>query len=136
MTDIELTIDRVGHQGDGVADTPRGPVFVPLTLPGEVVRARVNDGRAEQVEILQPSPDRVAPVSPHYGVCGGCSLQHWATGPYLDWRRDQVVQVLARERIETEVEPAVAVPPASRRRLALHARRKPDGGVALGFKGR
>lgn len=136
MTDLELTIDRVGHQGDGVADTPHGPVFVPLTLPGELVRARVSDGRADQVEILQPSPDRIAPVSPHYGVCGGCSLQHWAAGPYLDWKRDQIVQVLARERIETEVESTVPVPPGSRRRLALHARRKADGSVALGFKSR
>ena len=127
---------RVGGQGDGVAETPAGPVFVPLTLPGETVRGEVGDGRIDMAEIVEASPDRVVPVSPHYGDCGGCSLQHWAAEPYLRWKRDQVVAALARERIETEVEATVATPPGSRRRLALHARRGPDGGAILGFKAR
>ncbi|KQW83866.1 class I SAM-dependent RNA methyltransferase [Brevundimonas sp. Root1279] len=131
-----LTITRVGGQGDGIAQGPDGPVFAPLTLPGETVRAEVRDGRAEQVEILTPSPDRVAPLSPHYGDCGGCSLQHWATEPYLEWKREQVRLALARERIEAEVEPTVAVPQGSRRRVALHVRRGPDGRAILGFKAR
>lgn len=135
MTTI-LTIARVAGQGDGVAETPAGPVFAPLTLPGEVVRGEVQDGRLESVEVLEASPDRVAPLSPHYGDCGGCSLQHWANGPYLAWKRDQVVAALARERIETEVEATVAVPAGTRRRLALHARRLADGRVVLGFKAR
>lgn len=131
-----LTITRVGGQGDGIAETPVGPVFAPLTLPGETVRAEVRDGRAEAVEIVTASPDRVAPISPHYGDCGGCSLQHWASAPYLDWKREQVRLALGREGIEAEIEPAVAVPPGTRRRLALHARRAPDGRVILGFKAR
>nr|WP_315053943.1 class I SAM-dependent RNA methyltransferase [uncultured Brevundimonas sp.] len=131
-----LSIERVGGQGDGVAQTPAGPVFASLTLPGEVVRARVIDGRAEEIEIVSPSPERVAPVSPQYGDCGGCSLQHWASGPYLEWKREQVRLALARERIETEIEPTVATPPGTRRRLALHARRGVDGEVVLGFKAR
>lgn len=131
-----LRIDRVGGQGDGIADTPSGPVFAPLTLPGETVRAQVVEGRAEAVEIVEASPDRIAAVSPQYGECGGCSLQHWAHGPYLAWKREQVRQALARERIDTEIEPTVAVPAGSRRRLALHARRGPDGRAILGFKAR
>ena len=131
-----LTIARMGGQGDGIADTPDGPVFAPLTLPGEVVRGALRDGRLEAVEIVTASPDRIEPVSPHYGDCGGCSLQHWAAGPYLDWKREQVRLALAREGIESEIEAAVAVPPASRRRLALHARRGEDGRVVLGFKAR
>ena len=71
----ELEIERIGAQGDGIAD---GRLFVPLTLPGERVSARVEGDRAEVVELLRASPDRIAPVSPHYGDCGGCSLQHWA----------------------------------------------------------
>lgn len=131
-----LTIARMAGQGDGVAETPDGPVFAPLTLPGETVRGEVRDARMEGVEVVEASPDRVAPVSPHYGECGGCSLQHWASGPYLAWKRDQVIASLARERIETEVEATVAVPPGTRRRLALHARRLADGRVVLGFKAR
>ena len=131
-----LTIARVGAQGDGIAETPAGPVFVPLTLPGETVRGEVREGRLEAVEILTPSPERIAPVSPHYGDCGGCSLQHWAAAPYLEWKREQVRLALAREGIEAEIEPTVATPPGSRRRLALHARRGADGRAILGFKAR
>ncbi len=133
---MTLKIARVAGQGDGVAETPGGPVFVPLTLPGETVRGEVRDGRMDGGVIVEASPDRIAPVSPHYGDCGGCSLQHWASGPYLDWKRQQVIATLAREGIETEVEATVAVPSGSRRRLALHARRLEDGRVVLGFKAR
>lgn len=131
-----LRIDRIGGQGDGIAETPSGTVFAPLTLPGETVCAEVREGRAELVEIVEASPDRIAPVSPQYGDCGGCSLQHWAHGPYLEWKREQVRLALAREKIETEIEPTVAAPAASRRRVALHARRGPDGRAILGFKAR
>lgn len=131
-----LTIARVGGQGDGIAETPAGPVFAPLTLPGEVVRGEVREGRLENGEILSASPERIAPVSPQYGDCGGCSLQHWADGPYLDWKREQVRLALARERIETDLQETVATPPGSRRRLALHARRGEDGRAILGFKAR
>lgn len=129
-------IARIAGQGDGVAETPAGPVFAPLTLPGELIRAEVKDGRAEAVEVLEPSAERIAPVSPQYGDCGGCSLQHWAAEPYLGWKREQVRLALARERIETEIEATVAVPAGTRRRLALHARRLADGRVVLGFKAR
>ena len=132
----ELTIARVAGQGDGVAETPAGPVFAPLTLPGEHIRAEVRDGRAEAIEILTPSPDRIAPVSPQYGDCGGCSLQHWASQPYLEWKREQVRLALARERIETEIAPTIATPPGARRRLALHARKDPNGRAVIGFKAR
>jgi 23S rRNA (uracil1939-C5)-methyltransferase len=128
----ELLIDQIGGQGDGVS---RGPVFTPLTLPGERVLARVEGDRGELVEVLQPSPERVAPVSPHYGECGGCALQHWAAEPYLAWKREQVRLALGREGLETEIAPTVPCPPASRRRLALHAR-PGRGGALLGFKAR
>ena len=131
-----LTITRVGGQGDGIAQTPAGPIFAPLTLPGETVRGVVREGRLEDIEIVTPSADRVAPVSPQYGDCGGCSLQHWATGPYLDWKREQVRLALAREGIEADIGAAVAVAPGTRRRLALHARPGPDGRAILGFKAR
>ncbi|HEX6860102.1 MAG TPA: class I SAM-dependent RNA methyltransferase [Caulobacteraceae bacterium] len=128
----ELEIEKIGAQGDGVAD---GPVFVPLTLPGERVAARVQGDRAELVEVLRASPERIAPVSPHYGECGGCSLQHWAHGPYLAWKAEQLRLALGRERIETDILPPFAAAPGTRRRLALHAR-KGKGGAEIGFKAR
>ncbi len=128
-----LEIERVGAQGDGVA---AGPVFAPLTLPGETVRALVAGDRAEDVQILRPSPERVTPPCPHFGACGGCALQHWARAPYLDWKRGQVAAALAREGIEAEILPAFAAPPGSRRRMALHARPDDGGRARLGFKAR
>lgn len=133
--EVVLEIDRVGAQGDGMA---KGPVFVPLTLPGEEARVRRDGDRAVLQDLLRPSPERIEPVCPHFGACGGCALQHWAQGPYLAWKTDQIVQALARERIETQVLPAFAAPPASRRRWALHARpgKGRHGPARLGFKAR
>lgn len=131
-----LTIARMGHQGDGIAETPNGLVFVPGALPGEVISAEVKDGRAEQFDLLEPSLDRRPIHSETYAECGVAPMQHWADEPYLAWKREVVIQTLAREGIETEVEATVAVPQASRRRLALHARSGPGGRVLLGFKAR
>lgn len=131
-----LTIARMGHQGDGIAETPQGFVFVPGALPGEVISAEVKDGRVEAFDLIEASPDRRPIHSETYAECGVAPLQHWADEPYLAWKREVVVQTLAREGIETEVEATVAVPQASRRRLALHARSGPGGRVLLGFKAR
>ena len=125
----------MGAQGDGVAQGPSGrPVYVPITLPGERVRARLAGDWAQEVELLAASPERVEPPCPHFGVCGGCALQHWAHGPYLQWKVEQVRQTLARERLETEILPPFAAAPGSRRRLALHARPGRMGEARLGYK--
>ncbi len=128
----ELEIERIGAQGDGIA---AGPVFIPLTLPGERVAAVIEGQRGEIGEIRRASPERIEPVCPHFGACGGCALQHWAHGPYLAWKADQVRLALGRERIETEILTPFAAEPGTRRRLALHAR-KGKGGALIGFKGR
>jgi 23S rRNA (uracil1939-C5)-methyltransferase len=128
----DLTIDAIGGQGDGLA---AGPIFVPLTLPGEQVRVRLSKDRAEIEAILVASADRIEPACRHFGDCGGCALQHWAPEPYLDWKREQIRLALGRERIETDIMDAFAARPGSRRRLALHARRE-GGRVRLGFKAR
>ncbi|MGR4865062.1 class I SAM-dependent RNA methyltransferase [Caulobacter sp. LARHSG274] len=127
----ELRIEAIGAQGDGRASGN----FIPLTLPGERIIAQMSGVRGELLEVLEASPDRVAPPCPHFGVCGGCALQHWSAQPYLDWKREQVRIQLSHEGLETEILPTFASPPASRRRVALHARGG-KGGVRLGFKER
>jgi 23S rRNA (uracil1939-C5)-methyltransferase len=129
----DFQIERVGTQGDGIA---RGQVFVAGALAGERVRAEVVGERARLLEILSPSPERVDPPCPHFGDCGGCALQHWASAPYLAWKAEQIRLALARERIETEILTPFAVAPGSRRRLALHARKGSAGRAAVGFKAR
>jgi 23S rRNA (uracil1939-C5)-methyltransferase len=128
----ELEILRIGSQGDGIAS---GPVFTPLTLPGEIARVEVQGERGEVIALLVPSPDRIAPACVHYGDCGGCALQHWADQPYLAWKAEQVRLELEREGLETEIRPTVASPPGVRRRLAVHARRVGKE-VVIGFKAR
>jgi 23S rRNA (uracil1939-C5)-methyltransferase len=128
---VELTIEAVGGEGDGVA---AGPVFVPFTLPGERVRAAGSGERRSLVEVLSASADRVTPPCPHFGVCGGCALQHWATAPYLAWKVERLAGTLARQRIETEILPAFAAAPGTRRRLALHARKGGRDAARLGYK--
>jgi 23S rRNA (uracil1939-C5)-methyltransferase len=135
----ELTIDAVGAQGDGLSRNAegKGAAFVPLTLPGERVLAKMEGARGEVAEILSASPDRVTPPCRHFGTCGGCALQHWAAEPYSAWKGEQIRLQLSMEGLETEILPTFAAPPASRRRVALHARKGPKGaGALLGFKER
>ena len=133
---VELCIASLGAQGDGVGALADGrPAYVPFTLPGERVRAQVSGERGELEAVLQASAERVAPPCPHFGACGGCALQHFDHAPYLDWKVEQIRLALARERIETEFAPPFAAAPGSRRRLALHARKR-GRHVALGFKAR
>ena len=118
---LELTIDRLGAQGDGVADTASGPAFVPFTLPGERVEATEAGRRFRLDAVLTSSPQRQTPPCPHFGTCGGCDLQHADDALYTAFKRDVVVDALARVGLDTEIAPLVTCPPASRRRVALSA---------------
>jgi 23S rRNA (uracil1939-C5)-methyltransferase len=133
--ELEVEIARLGAQGDGVADGPEGPIFVPFTLPGELVRIAVEPetDRGDLLEVLTPSPDRIEPVCPHFGVCGGCALQHMEEGAYLRWKRDQAIAALRSRGLDAEIEPVRPVPLASRRRAALALGRTEDG-AALGYR--
>ncbi len=129
--EAELVIESVGGEGDGVA---AGPVFAPFTLPGERVLVRGAGQRRDLVRVIEASPERVAPPCPHFGVCGGCALQHWEQGAYLAWKVERLTATLARERIDTEILRPFAAPPGSRRRLTLHARAGRRDEARLGYK--
>ncbi|MGZ6017407.1 MAG: class I SAM-dependent RNA methyltransferase [Phenylobacterium sp.] len=133
----ELVIAEVGGEGDGFATAASGgPAFVPFTLPGERVLASGEGERRELLEVLAPSTQRIAPVCPHFGTCGGCALQHWDHAPYLAWKVDRLAGTLARQQIETEILPPFAAAPGTRRRVALHARRGTRDAAKLGYKAR
>jgi len=91
------------------------------------------------LEVLEPSSQRVTPVCGHFSLCGGCSLQHWDMDAYSAWKRDNVVSVLARAGLETEVRDILTTPPGTRRRVGLHARPVRQGKsvhAELGYKRR
>jgi len=127
-----VTITGLGHSGDGVAETPEGRVFVPYTLPGETVEIERTGARATAVRRRDDSPDRAAPICRHFGICGGCALQHMKSEAYLAWKREQVAAAFRQRGIETPVAPLVPLAPGTRRRAVFTAAREPRG-VAFGF---
>ena len=130
---VELLIGGLGWEGDGVA---QGPIYVPFTLPGERVLASGSGERRTLIEVLEPSPERVAPPCPHFQACGGCAFQHWAEAPYLAWKVERLAATLAHQHIETEILAPFAASPGTRRRLALHARKGNAQAARLGYKAR
>ena len=124
-------IERVGAQGDGVALVDGDSVFIPFTLQGERVTAVVDGGRGRLVDVVTPSADRILPVCRHFGVCGGCALQHMEGRAYRDWKTEQVRAAFAARGLDAEVGELI-VPEGGRRRVVLTARRDPDG-LHLGF---
>jgi 23S rRNA (uracil1939-C5)-methyltransferase len=127
-----LDIARLGAQGDGVSDTPSGPVFVPYALSGERVQADVHGERARLIAVMTPSPDRIAPVCRHFTHCGGCAMQHLRSPAYLAWKREVVIAAFASRGIDAPVAPVASVGVGARRRAAFSARRT-GRGVVLGF---
>ncbi len=118
-----VCVDRIGADGDGVAATESGKaLFLACTLPGERVQPGLlikrGDGFAADAAILDPSPDRVTPPCPHFGPCGGCTLQHWADAPYAAWKAGRAAAAIGLPNI-----PLARTPPATRRRMDLAIRR-------------
>jgi len=133
----ELAIDSIGHRGDGIARSESGDgLYVPFTLPGERVLAEVNGARGDLVEVIEPSSDRIVPVCPLFQTCGGCLLQHMAPAPYLEFKRQIIVNALKSHGIDREVETPVAIPTASRRRAVFSAKRLKTGRLVFGFAAR
>ncbi|HEX6001559.1 MAG TPA: RsmD family RNA methyltransferase [Hyphomicrobiaceae bacterium] len=126
----ELHITVLGAQGDGVAETDRGPRYVAFALPGERVVAEA--GEALPRLVSAPSPDRVPPICRHFGVCGGCVAQHMSDRLYAEWKREIVVEALRRRGLRPPVAPLQRVAAGTRRRAVLTARRGGDR-VELGY---
>ncbi|WP_425459258.1 23S rRNA (uracil(1939)-C(5))-methyltransferase RlmD [Fontibacillus phaseoli] len=99
----EVAIDIIGmnHDGEGVGRAEGYTLFVQGALPGEKVRVKVlktkkQYGYAKLLDVLTPSPDRVATPCPIYDQCGGCQLQHWSYAGQLAWKRQHVIDALER----------------------------------------
>jgi 23S rRNA (uracil1939-C5)-methyltransferase len=117
-----LEIKSLGSRGEGIANGPDGPIFVPYTLPSETVMAETAGNRGFASEILTPSPDRVAPFCRHFTSCGGCATQHMAPPLYANWKRGLLVTALQRAGLEAEIPALVDAHCAGRRRVTLHVR--------------
>jgi 23S rRNA (uracil1939-C5)-methyltransferase len=132
-----LLIDHVGHFGDGVALAGGQSVYVPYTLGGETVEVAAVPGRHPDrrrlLAVERASPERIAPFCQHFGVCGGCAIQHWETERYRAWKRDLVVGTLAQAKLDCEVDPLLDAHGRGRRRITLHARMGTHDVLKVGF---
>ncbi|MGA9091420.1 MAG: methyltransferase [Bradyrhizobium sp.] len=132
-----LSIDHVGHLGDGVAYADGQTIFVPYTLGGETVEVAPVPGhhpdRRRLLEVERASPQRITPFCQHFGTCGGCAIQHWETGRYRAWKRELVVETLAQAKIACDVHPLVDAHGLGRRRITLHARMGTHDVLKVGF---
>ena len=140
-----VQIDNLTHEGQGVARRDGKAVFVEGALPGEEVRCvytarRSRRDEARTVEILQAAPERVEPRCAHFGVCGGCALQHLQPESQLTvkqrWLLDSLTHI-------GKVEPAQLLEPMTgplwgyrrRARLGVKSVAK-KGRVLVGFRER
>lgn len=132
----ELSIDKVGHRGQGVGTDADGNVyFVPGAVPGDVVLVEHEGGKryrdATLVELRQPSPGRRDPACAHFNDCGGCDWLHWDYAEQLKAKDAMVTHVLARAGLEPKRrEPIAAAAAPTGYRNRIQVRRE---GSRLGF---
>ncbi len=132
---MTLTIERIGHLGDGIAQGPQGAVFVPQMLPGEVVTGDLTGDRLLNAKIVTPSTARVKPPCAHARACGGCLMQHASDAFVADWKTGIITGALAGQGLSAPMRPILTSPPRSRRRATLSGKRT-KGGAMIGFHGR
>jgi len=133
----QMTIARLGHRGDGIADGASGPIYIPYALPGETVTAEAVAGHPDRRHLLHvdtPSHERVAPICKHFTACGGCAMQHWSLAEYRLWKRGLVVEALAAVGLIAPVDGQIVDAHGDgRRRATLHARRGAHDMLEVGF---
>jgi 23S rRNA (uracil1939-C5)-methyltransferase len=125
-----LSLKEMGRHGEAVGDVEGRAVYVAYGLPGEEVEADISGAHAQLLEILVASPERIAPFCPHFGLCGGCQIQHWQAEPYRNWKRNLLVTALKNQNIAAEADALIDAQGEGRRRATLHVRKKQDAVVA------
>ena len=142
---IDVTLESWGRLGEAMARHNGEPVFVLGGIPGErvsveVLRVHRKYASATVVEVLDPSPGRVAPPCPYFGACTGCQWQHLDYGAQLAAKRDKVADALSRvggldlDGDATTV--AETLPSPNRYGYRNHARLTVNKQGALGFVNR
>ncbi|MGJ0397033.1 MAG: class I SAM-dependent RNA methyltransferase [Methylocystis sp.] len=132
MSVERLRIEKLGHRGEGVALLHEKRVFVPYALPGETVTAEVEGDHGRVVDILEASPQRIAPICPHFADCGGCAVQTLRADAYAQWKRGLVERALLNAGLQLDVAPLIDAHGAGRRRVTFHARFD-SGKTRVGF---
>lgn len=128
---VTTNITALGHKGEGIAEIDGRKVFVPLALPGETVEIDVDGDRGTLVAVVTPAANRIEPFCPHFGICGGCQLQHLARPDYEAFKIGLIETPLRFAGIDAGVERFIDASGEGRRRATLHARRHGAGYMQL-----
>lgn len=137
---FEIDILTLVYGGEAMGRLPDGrAVFVPYALPGERVRVRLteqkkNFTRGVLLQVLQPSPDRIAPRCTNFAACGGCHYMHMSYAAQLRHKtailRDQLQRIAGIA--EPSVDPMIPSPEEWHYRNTVQFHLTPDG--RLGFQ--
>jgi 23S rRNA (uracil1939-C5)-methyltransferase len=131
-----ILIERLGHLGDGIADSSNGPIYIPGTLPGEIVEVDAVPGHPDRrclLNVEKSSAQRIEPICQHFGICGGCAVQHLNEESYCSWKRELVVTALSQAGIQAPVAALIDAHGDGRRRVVFHARRGTHDLLVVGF---
>lgn len=139
-----VDILRQAHDGRGVARSAAGKtLFVDRALPGERVdvavhRTRKRYDEAHCRDVLVSSPERVSPACRHFGICGGCDLQHQSLDAQREHKRGVLSELLAHQGVKLDLVPELLAGEgvAYRRRARLGVKVDAQGEVHLGFRAR
>ncbi len=96
-----VTIEKLDHQGCGIAYQNRKPIFVEGTLPGEEVLIQLTEdkskfARGKKIKLLTRSPQRETPFCPYYEQCGGCDLQHLGHAAQVEHKEKTLAQLMSK----------------------------------------
>lgn len=120
-----IKITETGGLGDGIARHEGRRIIVPYTLPGDTVSVRIlgsskDTVKAQLIDIIEPSADRVTPPCKHFGTCGGCSMQHFPEATYSQLKERMLTNAVNRAGYDTAaILPMYRVPSGSRRRAVF-----------------
>ena len=137
--ELTLTISEIGAGGDGIAMHNGMRIFVPKTMAGDVVKARIEGGvkdgcHGALIAIEEASPLRQDAPCPHYNQCGGCSLQHLGEDAYRAWKIDHVKTTLERVGVKPKIwEEPVFISAKTRRRTTLAVHKLSDKKIKIGY---
>ncbi|CAH0534359.1 23S rRNA (uracil(1939)-C(5))-methyltransferase RlmD [Vibrio stylophorae] len=140
-----MQVERLDHQGVGIAHWQGKAVFIPGALAGESVLAQIIEDKrryaqAKLIRILEPSADRVAPACPHYGRCGGCNLQHLPHDAQVAHKQQSLAQLMRQggdaAAVAAQAQPVEGDCWHYRRSARLSIAPNHQGEYQLGFRAR
>jgi len=139
---ISVFVDRLDHNGIGVGKYKNKPVFIANTLLGEHVEAKITETKgkflkAQLLNVITPSEQRVQPSCEHFKQCGGCDLQHFMFDEHLNYKKTKVINLFSRNNITSTLPWQLSItsePWQYRRKARIGVQYTKTGEPIVGFR--